>query len=46
MMVIAEGVETATQMQRLAELKCDYVQGYLLAKPMSPPQLAVYLQSI
>lgn len=31
--VIAEGVETATQAQLLRLLRCDQVQGYLLAKP-------------
>ena len=45
MQVIAEGVETATQLQRLADLKCDFVQGYLFAKPMNPEQLAAYLLS-
>jgi diguanylate cyclase (GGDEF)-like protein/PAS domain S-box-containing protein len=31
--VIAEGVETATQAQLLRLLRCDQVQGYLLARP-------------
>jgi diguanylate cyclase (GGDEF)-like protein len=43
MQVIAEGVETATQLQRLADLKCDFVQGYHFAKPMNPEQLTAYL---
>ena len=46
MLVIAEGVETATQMQRLAELNCDFVQGYFLAKPMNLQQFTHYLQKI
>lgn len=45
MLVIAEGVETSTQLQRLADLNCDFVQGYLFAKPMNPEQLAAYLLS-
>ena len=45
MQVIAEGVETATQLQRLADLECDFVQGYHFAKPMNPEQLAAYLLS-
>ena len=32
--VVAEGVETREQLSRLRELGCDYVQGYLLGKPM------------
>lgn len=32
--VVAEGVETRAQMERLMELGCDYVQGYYLARPM------------
>ncbi len=32
--VVAEGVETADVQQRLRELGCDEVQGYLLARPM------------
>jgi EAL domain-containing protein (putative c-di-GMP-specific phosphodiesterase class I) len=30
--VVAEGVETELQMQHLANARCDYVQGYLIAK--------------
>lgn len=32
--VIAEGVETLKQKQQLIELGCDYMQGYLCARPM------------
>jgi EAL domain-containing protein (putative c-di-GMP-specific phosphodiesterase class I) len=31
--VIAEGVETPTQAQLLRLLRCDQIQGYLLARP-------------
>lgn len=32
--VVAEGVETRSQLERLREIGCDYVQGYYFAKPM------------
>lgn len=32
--VVAEGVESREQLERLNELGCDYVQGFYLAKPM------------
>jgi len=32
--VVAEGVETPDQLHAIRKLGCDYVQGFLLAKPM------------
>jgi EAL domain-containing protein (putative c-di-GMP-specific phosphodiesterase class I) len=32
--VVAEGVETAEQLECLKEMGCDLVQGYYLAKPL------------
>ena len=43
MRVIAEGVETAQQRDLLASVGCDYVQGYLYAKPMPAPQFEAFL---
>ncbi len=34
MKVIAEGVETVEQLSILKELNCEYVQGFLLARPV------------
>jgi EAL domain-containing protein (putative c-di-GMP-specific phosphodiesterase class I)/sensor domain CHASE-containing protein len=37
--VIAEGVETAEQLQFLADNNCDMVQGYYLSKPLTEGKL-------
>ena len=43
--VIAEGIETETQMRLCLESGVDYMQGFLFAKPANPPQrIADYLQ--
>ena len=41
--MIAEGVETAEQRDLLASVACDYVQGYLYARPMPEQALLVWL---
>ncbi|MCD8396285.1 MAG: EAL domain-containing protein [Lachnospiraceae bacterium] len=43
--VVAEGVETRRQMERLRDLDCDYVQGYYMAKPMPPEEFEKLLQN-
>ena len=43
MRVIAEGVETAQQRDLLASVDCDYVQGYLYAKPMVASEFEDYV---
>jgi EAL domain-containing protein (putative c-di-GMP-specific phosphodiesterase class I) len=42
MRVVAEGVETAQQLQILQELRCDEVQGYYVSRPV-PPEAAAQL---
>jgi diguanylate cyclase (GGDEF)-like protein len=34
--VIAEGVETADQLRRLKEMGCEFVQGTIIAEPLTP----------
>ncbi|MCD8074137.1 MAG: EAL domain-containing protein [Lachnospiraceae bacterium] len=43
--VVAEGVESYRQMERLKDLDCDYVQGYYMAKPMSPEAFQKLLEN-
>jgi diguanylate cyclase (GGDEF)-like protein/PAS domain S-box-containing protein len=40
---VAEGVETAEQLEELRKLGCDYAQGYLFARPMPAAQLTEML---
>jgi EAL domain-containing protein (putative c-di-GMP-specific phosphodiesterase class I) len=40
MHTVAEGVETEEQLRILRELRCDLVQGFLLARPLPADQLA------
>ncbi len=41
--IIVEGVETMEQVERLEELKVDYIQGYYFARPMAEGQLMRFL---
>jgi diguanylate cyclase (GGDEF)-like protein len=42
---VAEGVETATQLERLKELGCRYAQGFFLAMPQDAESLGVVLKA-
>lgn len=42
--VLAEGVETEAQLAYLRGLGCDYVQGYLLGRPMPAAELEAQLR--
>ncbi len=41
--VVAEGVETATQLDFLRRLGCDMVQGYYISQPMPAAESSAYL---
>jgi diguanylate cyclase (GGDEF)-like protein len=43
LVVVAEGVETVEQLERLRTLGCDFAQGYLIATPMSPDAIDDFL---
>lgn len=45
MEVVAEGIETASQLAQLKVLKCTYGQGYFFAKPLAPKAIETFLES-
>ena len=46
MKVVAEGVETASQLAQLRALECDHGQGYYFSKPMDAVAAEGYLMDI
>src|SRR5215467_8777517 len=43
--VIAEGIETPRQLERLAELGCEYGQRYYFSQPMEAKAALVYMRA-
>jgi diguanylate cyclase (GGDEF)-like protein/PAS domain S-box-containing protein len=43
--VVAEGVETAAQHERLRDLGCEFAQGFFYAKPLDPIAADAFLAS-
>ena len=41
--VVAEGIETAAELEKLQRFGCDLGQGYLIAKPMSAENAQIFL---
>jgi EAL domain-containing protein (putative c-di-GMP-specific phosphodiesterase class I) len=44
--VVAEGVETLEVYNKLAELGCDYAQGYFLSRPLAPDKATTWLETM
>ena len=44
--VVAEGVETAEQLDFLRSVGCDFVQGYLISKPLPGIEFVKWLKSL
>jgi diguanylate cyclase (GGDEF)-like protein len=44
--VIAEGIETKTQLALLQEWRCDYGQGFLFSKPQDPEGMNTFISSV
>ena len=42
--IVAEGVETKEQMERLKRLKVEYIQGYYYAKPMPQKEFLAFVR--
>ncbi|MGT2504212.1 putative bifunctional diguanylate cyclase/phosphodiesterase [Bradyrhizobium guangxiense] len=43
--VVAEGVETADQLEYLRQFNCDEVQGYLISRPVSADRVPALLET-
>lgn len=44
LVVVAEGVETEEQFAYLKQKSCDYIQGYLISRPLPPEEFIKKLQ--
>ncbi len=44
--VVAEGVETAEQVQQLSNYQCDMIQGYFLSHPVSAHKIILQLRKL
>ena len=41
--IVAEGAETEAQFEELCNLGCDFIQGYLISKPIKHDDLVIFL---
>ena len=42
---LAEGIEEQSQLEYLQDQQCDHGQGFLVTKPLTPPDLEQFLHS-
>jgi EAL domain-containing protein (putative c-di-GMP-specific phosphodiesterase class I) len=45
MRIVAEGIETASQLRFAADIHCDRAQGYLIARPASAEEFDTWMRS-
>ena len=43
--VVAEGVETKSQLELLKGMGCEYVQGYYFSGPVPPEKFAAFIEA-
>jgi EAL domain-containing protein (putative c-di-GMP-specific phosphodiesterase class I) len=43
MEVVAEGIETLSQLKQLRKLKCEYGQGYLFSRPVDAEAVSAWI---
>jgi EAL domain-containing protein (putative c-di-GMP-specific phosphodiesterase class I) len=46
MKVIAEGIESASQFEKLKQLNCEYGQGYFFSKPLEAAAAKVFIDEM
>jgi EAL domain-containing protein (putative c-di-GMP-specific phosphodiesterase class I) len=44
MKIVVEGVENAEILQRFADLRCDYIQGFFFSKPLPKSEFITYVK--
>ncbi|WP_044915715.1 EAL domain-containing protein [Butyrivibrio sp. WCE2006] len=46
MEIVVEGIETEEMKDKMAEMGCDYEQGYFFSKPLPPADFVKYMESM